>query len=365
MKHITKMIAVLGLGGLVLSGCAANPQESGPEENPEQTIEVEANKKVSLNQVFYAKTPHGAEITIDFGAELPKNTELLREAVGGDPVSYAKAFVDNRNGVDSAGVYKVVVFDEDGKSYEYTGMDDHLSNWQVYQNYDSENPHYMLPDGSPITEAQYDVLQGQYQNLEETYNEKDANARVHEVSESYIAYGGVDIPEEIVAIEVWPGGIIEDPIYMVPQGEKDSYEVAKDSGEKPAEQTDAEAEKEYNEWVAGGSDCSDEVLAELGQKTVVAVAFECAFAEEAETSAAPAVEPSGQAIGPPPGQAHDVGTVQDEKYTYDEAYAAWQNGESYYSAFCVNYVPVTEGGVSQCEGIEDGTVDFATGEYIG
>lgn len=52
-------------------------------------------------------------------------------------------------------------------------------------------------------------------------------------------------------------------------------------------------------------------------------------------------------------------------FTYDQAYAAWQQGTPYYIAFCLNYEPVTPGGVSQCEGIQAGTVDGYTGEYIG
>lgn len=52
-------------------------------------------------------------------------------------------------------------------------------------------------------------------------------------------------------------------------------------------------------------------------------------------------------------------------YTHDQAYAAWQQGTPYYIAFCLNYEPVTPGGVSQCEGIQAGTVDGYTGEYIG
>lgn len=53
------------------------------------------------------------------------------------------------------------------------------------------------------------------------------------------------------------------------------------------------------------------------------------------------------------------------RYSYDEAYTAWQEGEPYYEAFCLNYVPVTPEGESQCDGIEAGTVDSYTGAYIG
>ena len=59
------------------------------------------------------------------------------------------------------------------------------------------------------------------------------------------------------------------------------------------------------------------------------------------------------------------GALPDQNFTYDEAYAAWQDGMPYYDAFCIHYEPTTSGGVSQCEGIENGTVDSITGEYIG
>lgn len=62
----------------------------------------------------------------------------------------------------------------------------------------------------------------------------------------------------------------------------------------------------------------------------------------------------------------DVGAVPfPEKFSYEEALAAWRSGVPYYDAFCINYDPVTEAGVAQCTGIENGTVDSVTGEYIG
>lgn len=62
----------------------------------------------------------------------------------------------------------------------------------------------------------------------------------------------------------------------------------------------------------------------------------------------------------------DVGAVPfPAKFSYEEALAAWRNGMPYYDAFCLNYDPVTQAGVSQCRGIEAGTVDAVTGEYVG
>lgn len=72
--------------------------------------------------------------------------------------------------------------------------------------------------------------------------------------------------------------------------------------------------------------------------------------------------PEAGAPGPQP---PNVGGIPPQNFSYDEAYAAWQNGMPYYDAFCLHYTPVTAAGMSQCEGIEVGTVDAVTGEYIG
>lgn len=66
-----------------------------------------------------------------------------------------------------------------------------------------------------------------------------------------------------------------------------------------------------------------------------------------------------------PGVPSVSGGSEGDKFTYDEAYAAWENGMPYFEAFCENYIPTTDGGVSQCEGIQAGTVDAVTGEYLG
>lgn len=81
------------------------------------------------------------------------------------------------------------------------------------------------------------------------------------------------------------------------------------------------------------------------------------------TGTAEATQPASPTPGatPPP----MPGALPDQDFTYDEAYAAWQDGMPYYDAFCIHYEPVTPAGVSQCEGIENGTVDSITGEYIG
>lgn len=53
-------------------------------------------------------------------------------------------------------------------------------------------------------------------------------------------------------------------------------------------------------------------------------------------------------------------------YTYEDAYhMVTERGMTYYSAFCLNYSPVTPEGVAQCDGIVSGIISFISGDYIG
>lgn len=53
-------------------------------------------------------------------------------------------------------------------------------------------------------------------------------------------------------------------------------------------------------------------------------------------------------------------------YTYEDAYyMVTERGMPYYSAFCLNYSPVTPEGVAQCDGIVSGIMSFISGDYIG
>lgn len=368
MRPTTAFTVLALTAGLALTGCS---QAGGQESSPSASATPSASQTKStyeLDQAFYAQTPYGSHITVDFSAPAPEDIEAYRQAASIEPGSYAKADLDNREGTDNVGIYKVVFYDEDGKAYEFGDVMDHVSEWQAESNYDSENPQYTLPDGTAIPEAQYQALSDQWSQLQDAHF-NTTSASPHERSTGYIASAETELPERITAIEVWPGGIIEDPIYMVPISEKDGYEVPEATATQ-APQSDEEAEVELQQWKDDGADCADDVLADLGPKAKVGAAIECAFADEELDPADQTQEslsPEDTQIGPPPagdvaGDPADPGAAG---FTYDEAYAAWQSGMAYYDAFCLNYQPTTPGGESQCEGIEAGTVDRVTGEYIG
>lgn len=239
----TTAFTVLALSaGLALTGCSqAGNQEASPSASA-TPIASQAKTTYELDQAFYAQTPYGSHITVDFSAPAPVDIEAYRQAASIEPGSYAKADLDNREGTDNVGIYKVVFYDEDGKSYEFDDVMNHVSEWQAESNYDSENPQYTLPDGTAIPEAQYQALSDQWAQLQDTHF-NTTSASPHEKTTGYIASAETELPERITAIEVWPGGIIEDPIYMVPVSEKHGYEVPESTApQAPQSDEDAEAE---------------------------------------------------------------------------------------------------------------------------
>ena len=367
MRRTPALATLVLAAGLAFTGCSTSspPEEEG--SSPSSSPSAEAKVRYDLEQAFYAQTPYGSEITVDFTAPAPEDIEAYRQAAGIEPGSYAQVDLDNREGTDRVGIYKVVFYDEAGKAYKFDDVMNHVSEWQVEENYDSENPEYYLPDGTAIPEAQYRTLYDQWFTLQDEHL-NDTGAEPYERSTGYIASAETQLPEQITAIEVWPGGIIEDPIYMVPVSEKDGYEVPP-STEPQAPQSDEEAEAELQQWKDDGADCADEVLAELGPKTKLAAAVECVVNEDEDLSG-DSLEDAQGIPGPPettasPSAPSMPGGVPNQDFTYDEAYAAWQDGMPYYDAFCIHYEPTTDGGRSQCEGIEAGTVNAITGEYIG
>lgn len=375
MHQPTVLSALALVAGLALTGCSGSTADStatsGAESSapaPSPSASATADKRTyELDQAFYAQTPYGSHITVDFTAQPPAEVEDLREQLGVAPVSYAKVDLDNRDGTEAVGIYKVVFFDEEGQSYEFNDLSiDHIGEWgpnytDSFGGVDGEYG-YVLNDGTVLEEAAGDELNSRSTDLYNEYLDGTGASR-HEKTQGWIASTDTELPERITAIEVWPGGIIEDPIYMVPVGEKGSYEVAPSTAPEQ-EQSEDEAEAELAQWKEDGADCADEVLAELGSKAKLAAAIECTFGEETTEPGGPADESDGVGI-PGPTELPMPGGIPNQGFTYEEAYAAWESGMPYYDAFCIHYEPVTPGGVSQCEGIEAGTVDSITGEYIG
>lgn len=156
------------------------------------------------------------------------------------------------------------------------------------------------------------------------------------------------------------------------------WNVAVDDPNYPEQLGDLAHAIDYDEVNAGQRATHKTILEGTIPEQVTRVAITLEGGEEVTTTpGAPPDGPTGDTThgpapmpevtgGPSENQAVSLPTGQPvPPFTYDEALAAWQGGMPYYDAFCIHYTPTTPGGVSQCDGIEAGTVDGATGEYIG
>lgn len=270
-----KLVTPIALSALLMAGCSSAPE---PTPAPEETVaQPTAPTTYKLNdEAFYAKTPTGAEITVNFGAEPPADVEAYREATGAEPVSYAHVTIDNRQGNEYVGIAELSVYDAEGNVYTYEDLDlYHMSEWGYTFTEDYEN---VMKDGTVITDEQASALDQMYLPLQEKYF--DDGADPSEKAESWIAVEG-DVPEEIVDIRVAWAGVGSD-IYMVPLSEKDEYVVPEAADQNlsydPQVVGPPEAESfgtmTYDEWVANGSDCN--ATSELSQDAMIDAAWDCA-----------------------------------------------------------------------------------------
>lgn len=296
---------------LLLNGCSTGSEAEAPpttaiDPSPSASVE-ETPATYELGQSFTATTSYGAELTVEIPAEGPSDVEQLREDLRIPPISYAHVGIDNRKGTEDVSVYLVTIYDENGTAYEFQDLSVyHVADW---------GPHYTdalggvegkygytLTDGTVLEERVGDDLSRRSTTLHNQYL-NGTNASKLEVSTGWLASTTTELPERITGITIQPNGLGEE-IPMTPGGTMPSVQATQAPSAEP------------------------------------------------ETTTPPAPTDSPEADS-------------ERKFTYEEALAALQNGMPYYEAFCLRYEPTTDAGRSQCEGIEVGTVDPVTGEYIG
>lgn len=333
MRRTTAITSLALAVGLALAGCASSSGQDASSTAP-ATSSATADASVSatppgpetyeLNQTFTTTTSYGAEITVELPVEGPEEVEQLRKELDVDPVSYARVGIDNRKGTDNVSVYAVTVYDEDGKAYEFTDLSVfNLGDW---------GPEYTDALGGVEGEYGYTLLDGTV--LDETIGQ-DLSDRSTELYNKYLNGGGASklevndgwlvsteakLPERITGITIQPNGV-GDEMPMTPGGTMPEVKTA--PTQAPADDTPDAPEARPTE---------------------------------------PADETEG---GSGPTELPMPGAIPNQNFTYEEALAALEDGMPYYDAFCIHYTPTTDGGRSQCEGIEAGTVDAITGEYIG
>lgn len=321
MWRSTVSTAVALAFGLALAGCSVNAgpgtSPSVPATSPAASATAASTQKTyELGQTF-TTTVHGAELTVEIPSDGPAEVEHLRKDLGIGPISYAKVGIDNREGTEVVSVYMVTIYDESGAAYEFNDLSvNQIADWgPIYTDalggVEGEYG-YTLLNGTILDEQVGDSLNRRSVTLHNRYLH-GTNASKLEVSTGWLASTKTKLPEQITGITIQPNGAGEE-ISMTPGGTMPSTKPERSQAPatvRPSAPVDSST---------GGSGRADESA------------------------------PEG---------------TSDQKFTYKQALAAFENGMPYYEAFCIRYDPVTDGGRSQCVGIEAGTVDPVTGEYVG
>lgn len=173
-----------------------DPGEEGGAEMDEENLVYEQG-------TFAAQNDTGAEFKIEIPAEAPADIEELREAVGEDPVGYIKIEIDNTNGTENAGPSDVHLVDENGNQHSYTSAFVVIGDWGPSMRDDgpedvNDGYWYAMPDGSEITEDEYDALNTQANDLYNAHLENDAMPR----AKATAYYIGPEVPEKFLYVEV-------------------------------------------------------------------------------------------------------------------------------------------------------------------
>ncbi|MUK00689.1 hypothetical protein GM708_01315 [Vibrio cholerae] len=323
MRRINALATLVLATTLSLVGCSPDSTSddaptTGNSTTPSATAE-NTPETYELGQSFTATTSYGATLTVEIPTAGPPEVDQLRNDLKIDPVSYAKVGIDNRQGTEDVSVYLVTVYDEDGAAYEFQDLSVyHVADWgpdytDALGGVEGQYG-YTLADGTVLEENVGDDLSRKSTDLHNQYL-NGTNASKLEVSAGWLASTTTELPERITGITIQPYGLSED--------------VAMESG--------------------GTMPSVKATPVPTAGPTV------------------PPAQPTNPPSQPTPTPTEDApeDTSAAEKFTYEEALAALNNGMPYYEAFCLRYEPTTDGGRSQCEGIEAGTVDPVTGEYLG
>lgn len=208
MKRTIRFLAAPAATLLLLSACSGSTEDTAPAsaEAPavEETSVDEAEENIVYGQgTFIAENETGAEFTIEIPAEAPADVEEFREAVGQDSVGYIKIDIDNTNGTEDSGPSDVYLVDEDGNEYAYESAFIPIGDWGPSMRDDGPEDEndgywYSLPDGTEISEDEYDELSGQGNDLYNVHLED--GALPHAKSTAYFI--GPEVPETFLYVEV-------------------------------------------------------------------------------------------------------------------------------------------------------------------
>lgn len=186
---------------LALTSCSSPPVAQDGSTAPPATPTASALPAGK----FKLTTQSGAQITFTLPTPATDPSvadfEAYRADVGGAPVSYLVADVDNRKGTAFVNMYRVDAFDAEGKKYSFSTVTDVLDKWRPSY---SEGNKYTLPNGK--------VLEGEagrtlYNRGVDLSNASIYGADIAERATIVLASADVGLPKEFTRVAVQPSGM--------------------------------------------------------------------------------------------------------------------------------------------------------------
>lgn len=215
MKRLLAPIVLV----LIAAGCSAPttaPAASTPADAGTASAEATPAPAVLPARKFTLNTRAGAKITFELPTPATDpalaKLEAFREKMGGKPVSYVVADVDNRTGSEPVKMYQINAFDKEGREYTFGAVTEVLETWKPTYRNDFE---YKLPDGRVVDHATGSALSDEGSEL------SDANLNGDDVAERakiVLASTDVDLPDEFSRVSVQPSGSGQGEVAIPVQG---------------------------------------------------------------------------------------------------------------------------------------------------
>lgn len=197
MTRLSAALSILAITALTACSSSA-PVQDGPTAGAASASEVAATPEQTTQTyspgTFTFTTSGGGTGVLEVPAPAVSEIEELRQLVGGEPVEYITAAVDNRKGSDSINMYQVQMFDPQGRQYTYTGVDSYLDELRD-----------KLPEDAPSET---------YNRFVDLSNAHLDDAAPLEVKNFVLV--GEPVPTEITGITVYATGVF-DPVSATPK----------------------------------------------------------------------------------------------------------------------------------------------------
>lgn len=205
---MNRMLVVPAVLMLLTAGCAApapSPRATDIAPEPSSASDSATPPTTTLPAgKFKLTTISGADITFTLPTPATdpavKALETYRKKMGGAPVSYLVADVDNRKGTKAVNMYMVSAFDAEGIQYTFSTVTDVIDLWKP--TYQADNT-YMLPSGKVISGDAGSPLSGEGVEL---YNANINDADVAERTKIILASTITQLPKEFARVSVQPSG---------------------------------------------------------------------------------------------------------------------------------------------------------------